>query len=249
MQRSKTFIVSALLGSVLAGGLGGYLLRPEPSPTQGLQLEVVHQISDSQLVPALQFRLDEVLASKRDMEWAQNPLVRSIGLATRRDSKAATWLLQRVFDDDVPEPLRLELLGEVASDPAGRQRLEREFTNRITAPNLTPVPPSELARIVDMTDLGLQVTDSSCGCRVALLRTPDNPSGPALVLAWSRDGTSGLSWAPARDENGAWSLKIRRSDDLLATPVLVDRLPIGDFFGTVFVGDGAGARLLLRNSD
>ena len=249
MQRSKAFIVSALLASVLAGGLGGYLLRPEPSPSRGLQLEVVHQISDSQLVPVLQFRLDEVLASKRDMEWSENPLVRSIGLATRRDSKAATWLLQRVFDDDVPDELRLELLGEMSSGPAGRQRLEREFIRRITAPALTLVPAPELARILDMTDLGRQVTDSSCGCRVALLLPPSDSSDSALLVAWSRDGTSGLTWSPQSDDAGDWSLQLRRSDAPGAPPVLIDRLPIKDSPGTVYVGDGAGARMLLGNSD
>ena len=88
ISRSKAFISSALVGAALAGALAGHLLRPPVQRGHGLQLEVKHQVSDSELLPALQGRLEELLQSDREPDWTGNPLVRSIGLVTRRDEAA-----------------------------------------------------------------------------------------------------------------------------------------------------------------
>jgi hypothetical protein len=216
--RSRTLLAIALLLSAGLGGALGYLTRSAPSPVgpQEVRIAADGAVSDPDLRSALEARLEELISSTEPSRSpAAAALVRSLGLAARRDPATASWLTERIGEPDVPEVLLTDLLGELGGSRVGEAVVHGLVTQRLASES--KALRTQGVRLVRALRLGRTQSSGRCACEGGVF--PAEPGaaasgGARWAVAWTLQEGGFIRWNPTRsDVSGVfWTLGLEATD-------------------------------------
>jgi hypothetical protein len=206
----------------------GYLTRSAPSPIgpQEVRIAANGAVSNTDLRSVLQPRLEELISSAEPSRSpASSALVRSLGLAARRDPATASWLAERLGAPDVPEVLLTDLLGELGGSVAGEAVVRGLVTERLASGS--EALRMQGVRLVRALRLARTESSGRCACEGGLFpaeRGTAASDGARWAVAWALQERGHIRWNPTRsDVSGVvWTLGLEGADaDLGATNLLV----------------------------
>lgn len=229
-RRSRGLLVSALLLSAFLGGAAGYLSRSAPSSVgpQEVRIAASGAASNTDLRSVLEPRLEELIRSaERSSSPASSALVRSLGLAARRDPATASWLAERLGAPDVPEVLLTDLLGELGGSRQGARLVAGLVLERLGSES--KALRMQGVRLVRALQLGRTESSGRCACEAGVFpaEAETGPSGGARwAVAWALQGGGNIRWNPMRTDVAGvvWTLGLEAADADSGAPNLLLRI-------------------------